>query len=1845
MKNNIRFAIVGAISFAVAAVCAVFFLLRADATPFPSQALSGIEEITVSRIGRMDPLTVRFIEPIAAPEALGRAVALRPRNDGSWALRDDRTIEFMPTRPYRADSNILLSVDMGLLSGEAAGKRGFSARYSVAPASLSVVPEGLTADDETNDALTLRGYVLSDIPIDRTEAAKKLNATIGQGKSGKRVDITWNTEGLSAKHEFSIGAIRRNDENRYLTLSWEETSHRGKKRDKTWLIPKREDFRVLEIASEDPARIQVRFSDRLDPLQDARGFVRVGNEINVRYSIEGNVLNLYSADGWKADSEVSVLEGMKSDSGKTLAIPISARISSEWEKPEAKFATDGVILPKTAGVIVPIETKNLRGVIVQAYRIYGDNILQFLQVNELDGTRELARVGEPVWSGSFDFEWNDGMKNRFVPRGVDLSGLIQQDPTGMIQLKISFRRKNVMYECTADHQDFSSLPMPTDGFGPDEDSEYSYWDMIGDLPWEIRRTYWQYKNDPCHPAYYMSGYNSGSLITKNVLVSNLGILAKREAEGTFNIAVADIGTTKPVAGAAVSLYSYAQKKLASGVTDGTGFFRANAPAEPYFAVASKDNQSSYLRIDDGMSLSVSHFPVDGVKADKGVKGFIYGERGVWRPGDDIHLVFIMQDLKRALPKNFPITFELEDPQGRVVKSSVLSSSVDGFYRIDAKTAEEDPSGSWTARVLAGGQSWNKSLRIEAIVPNRLSINLKSARPYLTTDSNEFTLSSAWLHGAPTPGYSADVSVAYYPGTTSFDGYSEYSFMNPESSVETSDGKVWEGALDANSTARFSLDLYAGDNLPGKLRAFLTTRVFEPSGMFSVEQAQYAYSPYDRYVGLRLPKGDATRGMLLTDTKHRVELAVLDAEGKSETKDVTLDMSVYKLQWRWWWEKEALTDATYVTDESRTLIASGTTVAKKGRALWNLEVKYPEWGRYLVVAKDAEGGHSAAKIVYIDWPGWAGRGKDAGTGSAAMLPLTKDKENYRVGESAAISFPSSEGTRALVTIEKNGSIVKQEWLTTSKGTTVWKLPLTADMAPNVYAHITLLQPHMQTANSLPIRLYGVLPVMVEDPATRLAPKILASDAYEPGKKALLRVSESSGRPMTYTVAVVDEGLLGLTRFTTANPWSEFYKKESSRLASWDLYRYVMSAYGGKLETLLSIGGSEDLLNNNAKKTQRFKPVVLFFGPFELAAGATADHSFEMPQYVGAVRVMVTAGKNGSYGVAEQKVPVRGNLMVLPTLPRTLGMGESVEVPVTVFNGLDRKARVSVKLVATGSVNATLEKEVEIDAVSDATVSFALSTSAPGKASVRVSASSAEGVSASASDVDIDVLSRGSPIATVRSFAIKPGERFRDYVPSPGERGTKKMSVELSTLPVLDMQSRLSYLTGYPHGCVEQITSGGFPQLYVPAMMDLREEDVARVKKNVMSVIARYPQYQTSSGGFAYWPGSAEVNSWGTTYAGHFMIEARRAGYEVPDAVFSPWLAFQRDKAKAWERGENAYDVDAQSYRLFSLALSGNPELGAMNRLRLSKDLPFAAKWLLAASYYLAGQRSAASDIARDLDVAPPYYRDTGDNWGSSVRDQAIALASIGIMNDANRATALVPTVAGEFAGTRWFSTQETSWMLIALAPHYQKNAPGEAKWEVEWDKGDISGEIKRSAVIRDLEPFESPTQTVTVKNTGAKPIYGRVVTRGLVPAGEEKPVSGGLVLGVEYRDGDGKRIELSNLSPGKTFTVDVSVKNTFGKKIDNVALSVPIPTCWEFANERIGMEGDSDESVRNYDWRDMKDTHVYTYFSLDRDETKSYRFTATVAYKGSYYVPAIRAEAMYNADIQAVVPGAFVGVRK
>ena len=441
----------------------------------------------------------------------------------------------------------------------------------------------------------------------------------------------------------------------------------------------------------------------------------------------------------------------------------------------------------------------------------------------------------------------------------------------------------------------------------------------------------------------------------------------------------------------------------------------------------------------------------------------------------------------------------------------------------------------------------------------------------------------------------------------------------------------------------------------------------------------------------------------------------------------------------------------------------------GAGAWELEIKYPEWGRYLLTATDRTGGHRAGKIVYIDWPGWAGRGQKEGGGGASILAFAPDKPEYAPGETVTLAIPTPRKGRGLVSLESGSRVLRTEWIEAKGEETRYTFTATAEMAPNVYAHVTLLQPHAQTANDLPIRLYGVAPVKVVNPQTRLQPVLEVPEVLAPETTSTVSVREATGRPMAYTVAVVDEGLLGLTRFATPNPWDHFYAREALAVRTWDLYDDVVGAYGAAMERMLAVGGDEAAVSAKGRRANRFPPMVRFLGPFRLAAKATGTHRIEIPQYVGAVRVMVVAGRDGAFGAAEKSAFVRRPLMLLATLPRVLGPEESVALPVSVF-ALEPKVKDVALSVSTSGpleVAAEAKKTLSFAAVGDEVDRLPPAARSRASASPPPPSPPRPGRRRASQKIELDVRSSTARVTDVLGGTVKPGESWtpEDRVPRP------------------------------------------------------------------------------------------------------------------------------------------------------------------------------------------------------------------------------------------------------------------------------------------------------------------------------------------------------------------------------------------------------------------------------------------------------------------------------------------------
>ena len=253
----------------------------------------------------------------------------------------------------------------------------------------------------------------------------------------------------------------------------------------------------------------------------------------------------------------------------------------------------------------------------------------------------------------------------------------------------------------------------------------------------------------------------------------------------------------------------------------------------------------------------------------------------------------------------------------------------------------------------------------------------------------------------------------------------------------------------------------------------------------------------------------------------------------------------------------------------------------------------KWGSYLFVVNDKQGGHTFAKVINFDW----GYGhSSSASGAPAQLSMKSTAESYQVGEKIVVTFPANDKAKALVTVEANDRVMQTLWVDNLGSEGKVEITATEEMIPNVYVYVSLIQPH-DANNDMPIRLYGVIPVKVENKKLQLQPKIQIPESANTKKKVDVRITEASGQAMTYTVAVVDEGILGLTNFATPNPYGYFNSKQALSVRTWDNYDAIVDAFSGELGSVYAIGG-DGILNQEITLDKRFKEVapdqVLEFG---------------------------------------------------------------------------------------------------------------------------------------------------------------------------------------------------------------------------------------------------------------------------------------------------------------------------------------------------------------------------------------------------------------------------------------------------------------------------------------------------------------------------------------------------------------------------------------------------------------------------------------------------------------------------
>ncbi|AOW21132.1 alpha-2-macroglobulin family protein [Urechidicola croceus] len=1821
-----------------------------------------ISQTTSGEISVASPIKIGLMKEVESwvpnQEVLEKIISISPSVKGTLFAENTRSIIFKPEENLKPNQEYEVTVNLSKMYPNVPSEfKTYTFKFKTIQQNFTINTENIQS--YSKEWQYIQGHLRASDIISLEDVEQVLSAT----QKGKNLKIKWNSLAEnSVYYDFKIDSIQRFEDDSEVEVKWNgnkiNVDNKGASK---FNIPGINNFSIvkLDVIQSPEQHLQINFSDPLKKQQNFNGLVSVENGQNLKYVVDGNILKVYPSNRIIGNVSVDVFQGIKSVDDYKLKTGFSQKITFEQLKPEVRLISNGVILPNSSDLKFNFEAVNLRAVDIKVIKIYEDNILQFLQENNLNNTNSynIRRVGRRIANKTISLVKNDiESTGKWKAYAIDLSKMIQSDPGAIYRIELSYKKSYSMYTCNGSeavtNTEDDYYDEYEDEYYYDENQDYTieevaeldereeqYWDNLI-YNYRNRRYYnWKDRDNPCKEAYYD---NDNRIISANILGSNLGVIAKKGENKTYLFAVNDILTTQPVSGANVKIYNYQQQLISQTTTNNQGFANFDIDKNASFAIVTKGKNTTYVKIDDGHSLSMSKFDVSGQKLQKGLKGYIYGERGVWRPGDTIHLTFVLNDKSNPLPENHPIKMELTDAQGKLVYKNIQTNSTNGFTRFSIPTSDASPTGNWNSNVSVGGAKFYKSIKVETIKPNRLKINIDFPDEVLSSkNSIKGDLEVKWLHGAPAKNLKAEVKAKLIATNTAFPDYKGYIFNDPTRKFQSEEIVIFDGNVNADGIAKIDKKLNLKSKAPGMLKASFLTRAFENGGDFSMDVFTKNYAPYISFVGLKSPKARAY-GSFYTDENVTFDVVTVDDKGKPIKRN-GLEVEVYEIQWRWWWNSSYDDLSSYVGSQYHKPFKSlKLNTDSKGKATFNINVPDNDGGRYLIRIYDPKSGHATGRTAYF-YKNWWKRPTN-GPESAKMLIFSSDKDKYDVGETARITFPSGTEGRALVSIENGTEVISKQWKTTQKGETTVDIPITAEMAPNVFVNISLLQPHASTANDLPIRLYGIIPLLVENPETRLEPQISMPKTLRPEENFTVKVSEKNGKRMTYTLAIVDDGLLDLTRFKTPNVWNEFYKREALGVKTWDIYDDVIGAYGGSIEQVFAIGGDEDAGAGKKKKANRFKPVVTYLGPFVLQGNQTKSHTIKMPKYIGSVRTMVIAGDNTkeAYGSVQETTPVKKPLMVLASLPRKLSPGEKVTLPVTVFAMEDKvkNATISLKLDDKIKIIGNKTQSVSFAKPDEKMVYFELDVSdAKGISKVEVIASGSG--EKSSYEVELDVVNPNPYSNKVINNTLDAKSTKTIDFTTFGVDGTNSATVEFSTLPPMDFTGRLQYLIRYPHGCVEQTTSSVFPQLYLSDIFDLTTDKKQEMQENVKKGIEKLGHFQTPSGGLSYWRGQNTANDWGTSYAGHFMIEAQKKGFVLPLTFMTNWLRYQQEAARNWRPRYNQYNADvAQAYRLYTLALAGHPDLASMNRLREFNELSNTAKWRLAGAYALAGQKEASQKVASTANIDFKSSKYDYHNYGSVDRNRAMALETMLLTGD-NKSREIAESIAKDLSSRNWMSTQTTAYSLLAMAKMVDVNGGKtiKLKYEINGETGNIN--TPKAVSQRDLT-IKKGTNQLTISNELENTVYVRVVNSGKLPLGQEIAEKRNLGITVVYKDSKGDKIDVSKLTQGTDFVASVTITNLKNEYVSDIALTEIFPSGWEIVNTRFT---DFGSSKTQSNFTDIRDDRVNFYFDLGSNKTRTFEVNLNASYLGKYYLYGIQAEAMYDNDYFVRTKGEWIEVVK
>lgn len=1320
--------------------------------------------------------------------------------------------------------------------------------------------------------------------------------------------------------------------------------------------------------------------------------------------------------------------------------------------------------------------------------------------------------------------------------------------------------------------------------------------------------------------------------TRWVLRTDIGLVAKEDGAG-FLVWANSVQDLRALDGVELTLLSFRNQVLGTTRTNAEGLARIpyaghdNELGSPAMILARHGEDFSFIFL-DRFRIDTTGLDVSGTSLSQaGLQAYIYGKRDIYRPGETLDAALLVRDGRIGTPPDLPVTMEQRDPEGRLLRT--LNLVLDrGMAGLSLDIPDWALTGHYLLQALSGGQVIGSyAYQVEEFIPDRLSVEIASpdttGKPGV---SLPFEIVSRYLFGPPASSLAVTVKARLLAADFSPKGFEDYSFGDPGKSFEPLPLLATEGRLDADGRASFDVSIPQDLAPPLALWAEFTGRVREQGGRGVTARKRIPVHAYTLYPGIKRPGS-----MELSPRKQAVfEFVTVSPEGE-RTAHPELVATLFQDQWQTVMRR---TQSGFSYESVRNPVEISTQRVMPGDGAGSFSVTPPDYGSYRVRLSDPASGAASELEFYCGGWGyspWAVK-------NPARLELIPDKDGYVAGETASIQIRSPFAGKALVTVEGR-DVEYLEIVELNGNTGQLRIPVREEWQPNVHLTATLVRRATDIAPGSAGRAFGAIPIFVDSLSNRMGLRVEAPDEVRPLTDLEIRVQ---AKPRSrVTVAVVDEGIMQLAGGRNPDPFAHFYAQRALDVISYDNFAFMFPHVGASRPLA---GGGDDLGGASSfmrtEGIRRVKPVTFWSGVLDADHTGVVRHRVRLPDFQGALRIVAVGNKGKSFGTGTAMTRVRTPLVLTPTLPRFLSLGDEIEIPLTLRNDTPSGGsfQISANLTGPASLGA-MPAPLTLEPGQEDTVYLPLRCGTEeGKVTLTFTATG--GGETATAGVELD---QRSPLPVTRTMETTALEAASGEIgaPVPGNflPGSARRSVLLSTRPLMRYSGHLENLLGYPYGCAEQTVSKAFPLLHFGALA--RELAPGRFNASgpaglVQVAIRRLQTMQTPSGGYAFWPGDSDPDPWVSAYVCHFLLEARLAGHTIPERMLEDAFYYLESLANP-ETGSTVQKTEQAAYALYVLALGKKPNLGSQDYLRATfgKSLSGVARTLLAGAYLQTSNHDAGFALLHAAPAVDDARRESGGNLGSGLRDRAlIALILLESVPDDPRLPELITRIAGELGSNQWHSTQETSLAFMAMGKYLAALDDGRPfAGTLTWPDGAHAFEDTKLFMRENIETAGALTLD---KTPADRTVFATVLTSATPRAESHAPFSRGIEVEQTLLREDGQALVDDDVRQGDLIVMRTRVRSTSGR-IDNVVVQSLLPAGLEVENPRLA-------TTERLDWmveealmeghQDLRDDRILVFTSLDGNGWKTRYSVLRAITPGRFALPPVQAEAMYHPGLRA-----------